>query len=270
MYNPIPADILEQTWKASAAGGGIYITRHGLYTFFVTGSFFRSIPQVGRCFITQLRVLEAEKNVVLDANGQEINEDPHPVGYEPSYVVNYDGRGKLSADSNAKALILTAHGYEEGKVDEATFKSCYRAMVSDAQPIRGLVIRCVTFEKGKRASRDPNTGEFTDSLLLPRWISLGAPGTGENTVEKMAARRSEFERMAAASPVSSASAVASAFMPTEPASQAAVSSPVASTSVIANPLEGWWPHPQAGDPKDPFYYNAQQQVRRRSEILAGR
>lgn len=296
---PIPDDILDDVFNSNASGGGIYLDRYGRYTLLIEQSIYKQIKDVGRCFITKLQVLSAEKITVQEGatrdrkEPQTIEEEPHPIGYRCSYTINWDGKAKQSADGNAKALVLSIFGLNESKVDGGTFKATFRDLVSEKQPACGLVIQAEVRPKGV----DKVDGVPGYYMRMPHWQCLGVPGQGENTWDKVQARRAETEKYIAAETAreadrsaSSGGGGASLFappsnvsMPTNPVSVSgapsigAPSIPVAPVipaggppTIAVDPLAGWQFHPdnKPGDP-DPFYWKGSA-FKRKSELMAGK
>ena len=271
----IPDEILEATFRANASAGGVYINLHGVYDLALLKCEFKIVRDpagkiLGKNFINKFRVITSLKHVVSETNRHEgdrtIDEEPHPVGYEPDYVVAYDGEGSQSAEGNAKALILAYWGLEEGRVSKEEFQQRYKDAVSPEQPLRGLVLRATTYPKGVRKSIDPTSKKYTRFIILLSWTCIAAPGQGENSKEKLAERRAEIEKTLAQrdaeekSPPMGAPPLSAA-----PGQQAAAPViPAAADPVLA---AGWVLHPANIDLANPWYMK-DGVAKQRSQILA--
>lgn len=276
---PIPDDLLDDIFNANATAGGVYLDRYGRYVLLVEQAMYKQIRDVGRCFITKFQVLKSEPLSVQEPaskaqpESRTVAEEPHPPGYRPSVAINWDGDAKLSADGNAKAIVLGIFGMNEASVPKDVFKATFKDMVSDAQPARGMVVQAEVRPKGV----GKQDGVFSHHIRLPYWHGLGVPGQGENTHELIRARRAEIEKYIGAETERDARrdadrdqrlvAAGSSILPQNGAPSPSASPP--SIQQAADPLAGWQIHPQnkPGDP-DPFYWKGSV-YKRRSEILAG-
>ena len=263
---PIPDDILDDVYNSNASGGGVYLDRYGKYKLLIEQSLYKQIKDVGRCFITKIQVLAAEKIVVQEGVTRDrptpatVEEDPHPVGYRCSYTINWDGKAKLSADGNAKALVLAVFGLNETKVSPDEFKSTFREIVSDKQPACGLVIQAEVRPKAV----DKQEGVPGYYMRMPHWQCLGVPGQGENAWDKVKERRGEIEKYLAVENARVAEREANGAM------QDGVPSIPGLPPASTDPLMGWTKNPgnAPGEP-DPWYYKGSEQ-KRESQIRAGR
>jgi hypothetical protein len=277
MANEIPDDILDDVFRSNATAGGSYLDRYGSYDLLIEQAQYKQVKDVGRLFITKLKVMRSaplSANEPADKSGPAriVNEEPHPVGYRASYVVNWDGDAKLSADGNAKALVLGIFGLNEATVTGDVFKQTFKEMVGAGQPARGMMVHAEVKPKGVGKA----DGIFSHSIKLPYWECLGVPGQGHNTMEQIAARRAEIEQYIGSENERDAqrenerekrlsSAAAGGGAPILPSLPGAPPLPAA-----GDPLAGWTLHPNnvPNDP-DPFYWKGNES-KRKSQLLAGK
>lgn len=186
----MPESVRKRIAKSRANAGGTNI-RHGEYILMYWKSSYDRMNS-GNCHINEFVVVQAKKIVVVEGETQK-EVEPNQVGTMCSYVINYDGKGKLSADGNSKAIILGMFGLEEKPDDEKQIAELDQALAdltADSQPAKGMLIKLTTYAKEVRS----RPGNFITGM---KWACVDRPGTGENTVEKAAARVAQFQAMQA-------------------------------------------------------------------------
>ena len=200
MASSIVQRIGKQIAEARISGGGINI-RHGQYLLLIKRMMAEKKFK-GDCYISEFVVLESTKIEVVEAdkNGVSHEKDiePNKVGTDCSYVINFDGKGKQSAGSSAKALLCALFSVTEDQMSEDEFISTFDDVVRDrtegdqeANPLRGWVVRLSTYPKPVQS--DP--GRYITGM---KWESASKPGEGENAPDKVAERRRQLDGMKAA------------------------------------------------------------------------
>lgn len=179
----LPKDMAEDAGKARSAGGGNYI-QHGDLILMIKKWFYQKIQD--RCIITEFLVVDSKKKTVYEG-AKAVEQEPNAVGSECSETVNYDGPGKLSAPSNARAVVLGLFGFKEGEVPDQKVSETLSYVCEDKQPAAGMLIAVSTFAKEKRQTR----GEF---ITGRNWICVARPGDGANAPDKVAARLAAVAR----------------------------------------------------------------------------
>jgi len=180
----MPKEVRDRIAKARATAGGNNI-RHGEYVLMIMRSTYDKMNS-GQCHINEFVVHEAKKNVVAEGE-KTVDVEPNPVGSSCSYVINYDGKGKLSADGNSKALVLGLFGMKEGEVDDALVADTLGDFTDDSQPAKGMLVKCSTYAKEVRSK----PGKFITGL---NWSCADKPGEGVNSPEQCAARLAEHAK----------------------------------------------------------------------------
>jgi hypothetical protein len=141
--------IAQKIAKAAASNGGNYI-KDGRYTFAVTKIEFAE-KKVGACFIAEFRVLEAAAT--------EDGVAPNAVGSTCSMVQPIDKFD--SAAGNVKSFICALAGADPKTVTEDEFVETLDELAGEANPGRGMLIKCETYRK--------LTKKGDKTLVLPRW-----------------------------------------------------------------------------------------------------
>lgn len=181
----MPEIVRQRIAKSRANAGGNNI-RYGEYVLMYWKSSYDRMNS-GNCHINEYVVVQAKKIVVVEGDKQK-EVEPNQVGTMCSYVINYDGKGKLSADGNSKSIVLGLFGMEEKPDDAQQIAELDQALAdltSDAQPAKGMLLKLETYPKEVRS----RPGNYITGM---KWSCVDRPGTGENTVEKAAARIAEF------------------------------------------------------------------------------
>lgn len=288
----IPQDIIDSVFSANASGARAYLDKYGKYALCIEAALYKQVKDVGRLLITKVKVVRSEaiktteEPTIQNPAGRIVEEEPHPVGYRCSVIINWDGDGSKSANGNAKAQILGIFGIKDSssKEIEELFKASFRDYVSDSQPACGVMVEASILPKGVAWNKEKKL--YDHYIKLPEWRCLGTPGLGDNTHEAVQARRAEIqqyigtelqredaEREAAAANRAAGGQGASTgtFLPpagSTPASGGGGAPPLPGAP-SADPLAGWTFNPSnnASDP-DPWYYRGNEQ-KRRSQIVAG-
>lgn len=285
----LPKEMADEVGRARVAGGGSYI-QHGDYVMMIDRWFFQKIQD--RCIIQELTPAEAIKKVVYEG-AKKVEQDPNPPGSSCSAAVNFDGAGKLSAQSNSRAPVIALFGFNDGEIPDATAAMSLRQVCkedeSDAdlkgvpiQPARGMLIGLRTYPKEVQSRK----GSY---ITGHNWYCIAKPGTGINApelvkarldakvvgpeafvkcvTEQLVAARAAGQVVVPADELPGTAAQTGAAAPTLPGAPPTLPQqppPI----VVVDPLAGWTFNPQnpAGAP-DPYYYKGQEQ-KRKSELLA--
>lgn len=288
----LPKEMAEEVGKARVAGGGNYI-QHGDYVMMVDRWFYQKIQD--KCIIQELIPAEALKKVVYEGT-KKVEQDPNPVGSACSATVNFDGAGKLSAQSNSRAPVIALYGFNDGEIPDATLAMTLRQACKEddtdpdlkgvpIQPARGMLIGLRTYPKEVQSRKGSYITGFN-------WYCIAKPGTGLNAPDLVKARldakvvgpeafvKCVTEQLVTARaagqvavpteelPGTAASAAAPTLPGTVPTLPAGGPPALPGSIVVVDPLAGWTLHPQnpAGTP-DPFYYKGQD-FKKKSELLA--
>lgn len=128
--------------KASASGGGNFITRHGRYTAVViecSGKVGESAGFKGESIAVRIRITEAHKTgLTVDDEGT------HEVGDALSVVFNFTKQPDM-APGKLKAMVLAIMGKKETEVSDELLESIGDKMISAKQPFVGKLIKFETF-----------------------------------------------------------------------------------------------------------------------------
>jgi N6-adenosine-specific RNA methylase IME4 len=184
----MPESVRQRIAKSRANAGGNNI-RYGEYILMYWKSSYDRMNS-GNCHINEFVVVQAKKIVVMEGDKQK-DVEPNQVGTMCSYVINYDGKGKLSADGNSKSIVLGLFGIEEKPDDAQQQEELMQALAdltSDAQPAKGMLIKLETYPKEVRS----RPGNYITGM---KWSCVDPLGTGENIVEKAAERVKQFQVM---------------------------------------------------------------------------
>jgi hypothetical protein len=164
--------------KASASGGGNFITRHGRYTMVVTecsGKVGTDAGHKGESIAVRLRIVEAHKTGLTVAD-----EGTHEVGDTVSVVFNFTKQPEM-APGKLKALILAITGKKEKEIPDEQMEAIGEMMISAKQPFVGKRVKCETFifTTKKDVKGVGQNWEFVnqtaESLAEDRAAVLGAP-----------------------------------------------------------------------------------------------
>ncbi len=177
----MPQSVRERIAKSQATSGGNNI-RHGEYILMYWKSSYDKMNS-GYCHINEFVVVSAKKIAVMEGDKPK-DIEPNEPGTMCGYVINYDGKGKQSADGNSKALVLGLFGLNEGEVSQEDVGEALADLTADNQPAKGMLIKCTTYPKEVRS----RPGNYITGL---KWECVNKPGEGENAVEKAAARIAE-------------------------------------------------------------------------------
>jgi hypothetical protein len=156
---------------------------YGEYVLMLLRSSYEK-KHTGWCHINEFAVVKSTKTVVQEGD-KTVTREPNQVGTMCSSVINYDGKGKLSADGNSKALVLGFFGLKEDEVSDEKVAETLADLTADHQPAKGMLIKCTAFPKEVRS----RPGNFITGL---RWDCVNKPGEGENTLDKAAQRMAEY------------------------------------------------------------------------------
>lgn len=283
----LPKEMAEEVGKARVAGGGNYV-QHGDYVMMIEKWFYQKVQD--RCIIQELMPVESRKKVVYEGP-KKIEQDPNPPGSTCSVTVNFDGKGKQSAQSNSRAPVLALFGFKDGEIADAaaamTLRQVCKLDESDAelagqpvQPAAGMLVALSTFTKEVRS----RPGEYITGL---NWECVSKPGTGVNAPDMVRARlearkigpeaavKLAMEQLAAARATGTAAAMptvdAAAPASAAPAlpQQAPPSIPQAAPAIpVIDPFAGWTPHPNnPPGAVDPYFFKGQE-LKKKSELLA--
>ncbi len=284
----LPKDMAEAIGKAKTAGGGDYI-QHGDYIFLIKKWFYQRVQD--RCIIHELLVIDSHGKIVHEGT-KSVQVEPNAIGSSPGYTVNFDGKGKLSADGNARAVVLGLFGFIEGEVADQTVSATLSEVCDEAkQPASFMLIACSTYPK----EISSNKGNYITGL---NWSCVAKPGTGVNAPDQVAARKAAFaqspeacvrlawQQLGKGEPVFNAPVAAPASNGTAhaaappaaaiaPSAFSAMSAPAAAPSLppapavppppiaVVDPFAGWTVHPQ-----DPSFYYRGQEVKAKADLLA--
>jgi hypothetical protein len=183
----MPQNVRDRIAKAKASSGGNNI-RYGEYILMYWKSSYDKMNS-GWCHINEFIVTEATKITVMEGE-KKVEVEPNQVGTQCSYVINYDGKGKLSADGNSKALVLGLFGFTEGDVEDTKVSETLADLTADSQPAKGMVIKLSTYPKEVRS----RPGNFITGM---KWECVSKPGEGQNTPEAIQARLEQYATMQA-------------------------------------------------------------------------
>jgi hypothetical protein len=242
----LPAELANRIASAQVTGGGNYI-QHGDYVLMVRKWFFQKIQD--ECIITEFLVGDARKKTVFEG-ARAVDVDPNQEGADVSEPINFGGNGKLSAGSNAKAVVLGLFGFKQGEVPDHKVAETLISVTSDTQPATGMLIGLSTYPKEKVSK----PGEF---ITGRNWICIDKPGTGLNSPENVKARLDALLVSPDAAvklikqQLKSRSAATTPSIPT--IGLAAVPSIPSIPTPPKNSFEGWTAHPQ--DPNQFFKDN---------------
>jgi len=179
----MPQSVRDRIAKSRASNGGNNI-RHGEYILMFWKSSYEKMF-TGMCHINEFVVAAAKKIAVQEGDTSK-DIEPNSPGTTCSYVINYDGKGKQSADGNSKALVIGLFGLVEGENSDEEVSETLGDLTADNQPARGMLIKVSTYPKEVRS----RPGNFITGL---KWECVDKPGQGENTPEKCAERIAEYE-----------------------------------------------------------------------------
>jgi hypothetical protein len=183
----MPQAVRDRIAKAKASSGGNNI-RYGEYILMYWKSSYDKMNS-GWCHINEFVVVQATKVNIMEGE-KKVDVEPNQVGTQCSYVINYDGKGKLSADGNSKALVLGLFGLTEGEVDDALVSQTLGSLTDDAQPAKGMLIKLSTYAKEVRS----RPGNYITGM---KWECVNKPGEGENAPEAVKARLEQYAAMQA-------------------------------------------------------------------------
>jgi len=183
----MPQNVRDRIAKAKASSGGNNI-RYGEYILMYWKSSYDHMNS-GWCHINEFVVVSATKIVVMEGE-KKVDVEPNQVGTQCSYVINYDGKGKLSADGNSKALVLGLFGFKEGEVPDEKVSETLADLTADNQPAKGMLIKCSTHPKEVRS----RPGNYITGI---KWECVATPGQGENAPEANQARLAQYAAMQA-------------------------------------------------------------------------
>ena len=261
----LPPNIAKQVADARVTGGGTYI-EHGDYDLMVTKWDYQELQN--KVMIHEFLVINAKAKQVKEGEKVYMSE-PNPVDSACSYVVDFDGAGKLSAPGNVRAVVLGLFGFKEndvsGDVVQKTLSDCVDGKAN------GMILRCSTFPKEIKSKR----GEFITGM---NWDCYATPGQGANRLdlaaermrvlkEKGAEAAAALARQHMGSPSTEAPSVPAAVPAPVPAPAPSVAAPPPPPSVPAPPavekpwLVGWTIHPQ-----DSRYYYKGTDVKTEEDI----
>lgn len=179
----MPQEVRDRIAKARATAGGNNI-KHGKYVLMLMKSTYEKMNS-GWCHINEFVVVEAQKIAVQEGD-KKLDIEPNSVGSTCSSVINYDGKGKLSADGNSKALVLGLFGMKEGEVPDAKVSETLGDLTHDRQPAKGMLIGCETYPKEVRS----RPGNYITGI---NWFCIARPGEGLNAPDKIGERLRAFE-----------------------------------------------------------------------------
>jgi hypothetical protein len=181
----MPQAVRDRIAKAKASSGGNNI-RYGEYILMYWKSSYDKMNS-GWCHINEFVVTQATKISVMEGE-KKVDVEPNQVGTQCSYVINYDGKGKLSADGNSKALVLGLFGFVEGEISDEKVSETLADLTADNQPAKGMLLKCSTYPKEVRS----RPGNYITGI---KWECVSKPGEGENSAEKIKARLDEYARI---------------------------------------------------------------------------
>lgn len=179
----MPVDVRNRIAKAKASGGGNNI-RHGEYVLMLIKSSYDRMHS-GQCHINEFVVMDAKKISVMEGE-KTLDVTPNSVGSQCSVVINYDGKGKLSADANSKAIVLGLFGLKEDDVSDELVSDTLGDLTHDKQPARGMLIKCLTYPKEVRS----RPGNYITGL---KWECVDKPGEGLNAPAAITERLEAYE-----------------------------------------------------------------------------
>jgi hypothetical protein len=174
----MPQEVRDRIAKARASAGGNNI-RHGEYVLMLLKSTYEKMHS-GWCHINEFLVIESKKIAVMEGE-KKLDVDPNSPGSLCSVVINYDGKGKLSADGNSKAIVLGLFGLKEEQVKDELVSETLGDLTHDRQPAKGMLIKCSTYPKEVRS----RPGSYITGI---KWECADKPGEGLNTSEKVKER----------------------------------------------------------------------------------
>lgn len=173
----LPRDMAEEAGKARVSGGGNYL-QHGDYVMMVDKWFYQKIQD--RCVILNMMPIESKKKAVYE--GQKlVEEEPNAPGSTCSDTANYDGEGKLSAPSNARAPVLGLFGLKENEVADGKVTDTLVYVCADPTPARGMLLAVSTFPKEIRS----NKGNYITGRT---YSCVSKPNEGVNRADLVKAR----------------------------------------------------------------------------------
>lgn len=179
----MPQAVRDRIAKSRATAGGNNI-KHGEYLLMFWKSTYEKMNS-GHCHINEFITWTSKK--VLVQEGDNVREvEPNQPMSPCSYVINYDGKGKQSADGNSKALVLGLFGLREDEVADELVAETLGNLTDDTQPAKGMLIKLTTYPKEIRS----RPGNFITGM---RWECVDKPGTGENSPEKVAERLAHYD-----------------------------------------------------------------------------
>jgi len=173
----LPASLASKVAESKTASGGNWL-QHGKYLLMIDSYKYQIIND--EVIVTNFLAIKSEKKTVFEGQ-KAITQEPNPVGSTCSEIANFSGAGKLSAPSNARAVVLGLFGYKEGEVSAQVVSDTLVAVTSDAQPAQGMLIGCDTFAKEIRSK----PGQY---ITGRNWTCVAKPGTGLNTPALVQAR----------------------------------------------------------------------------------
>lgn len=227
----LPKEMADEVGKSRTSGGGNYI-QHGNYIFMIDKWFYQKIQD--RCIILENATVESKKKVVYEGQ-KKVEQEPNAVGSTCSATANFDGEGKLSAPSNARAPVLGLFGLKENEVPDAKVSETLSYVCADPTPARGMLLACSTFPKEVRSRK----GNYITGLA---WECVSKPGEGVNAPDLVKARleawaRSPEEAIKLAQQHLQAARSTGAVQaaPTEAASQQAEAAPTPAAQTQAAP-----------------------------------
>ena len=181
----MPQEVRDRIAKARATTGGNNI-QHGEYVLMLMKSSYEKMNS-GWCHINEFVVVESKKVSVME--GDKVKDvEPNAVGSTCSSVINYDGKGKQSADGNSKAIVLGLFGFKEGEIADAKVSETLGDLTHDSQPAKGMLIGVSTYPKEVRS----RPGNYITGL---NWHCIAKPGEGLNSPEKINERLTQYASM---------------------------------------------------------------------------
>lgn len=151
----ISPELLAKIAGAKASQGG-NIIRDGKYDLVVTS--LKVEPGEGGVFWKPEFIVRKCEAVQDDVK-------PNAVGTTCHAICNFTTN--KSAAGNAKALVLAILGFTEDQVSNEEFSKALAEAVSDAQPLRGMLVRAETYRR--KIEKGKHSGEMG---VYPKWIHI--------------------------------------------------------------------------------------------------
>ncbi len=183
----MPKEVRDRISKAKATAGGTNIS-HGKHILMLMKSTYERMNS-GQCHINEFVVFESEGMRVTEGE-KSYDVAAMTKGASCSYVINYDGKGKLSADGNSKALVLGLFGEKEGEIPDDKVSETLGDLTDDAQPAKGMLVRVETYPKEVRSK----PGKYITGL---NWSCVDKPGEGLNAPDEVTKRLTEHAKVQA-------------------------------------------------------------------------